>query len=80
MGVGFAELGTVTGIAVAGGLSEMPDCGPAPSSPGRLRAPTVTASVAHEHSPRKLIRVTVHRFASHRNARPLEPGLAGIPA
>lgn len=46
MGVGFAGLGAAAGVAVAAGLSELPDCGAWASSAERFTASTVTNSVA----------------------------------
>ena len=46
MGVGLAELGALAGVAAAGGVSAMLDCGACASSPERLGALTVTKSVA----------------------------------
>jgi hypothetical protein len=62
-GVGFAELGAVAGVAVAGGLSEMLDCGAWASSPERFAALAVTDERSHEQRPSPLLRVTFHRFA-----------------
>jgi hypothetical protein len=46
VGVGLAELGRLTGVAVAGGMSAMLDCRACASSPERLGALIVTKSVA----------------------------------
>jgi hypothetical protein len=46
MGVGFAELGPVAGVAVAGGWSALLDCGARAWGAERFTASTVTTSVA----------------------------------
>jgi hypothetical protein len=48
VGVDFAELGAVAGVAVAGGLSELLDCGAWASSAERFTASTVRTSVARD--------------------------------
>ena len=48
VGIDFAELGAVPGVAVAGGLSELLDCRAWASSAERFTASTVTTSVARD--------------------------------
>jgi hypothetical protein len=48
LAVGFAELGAVAGVAVAGGLSAMLDSRAWASSPERLAASMVTTSRARD--------------------------------
>jgi hypothetical protein len=70
VGVGFAKLGVLAGVAVAGGLSVMLDCGASASGPEET-----CSAHSHErsHGQSTRLRVTVHRFAYHRNARPRKP-------